>query len=89
MLVFAGLELAACSRGQRGQRGRAVLLLTAAVTLATSNTGVGVLAGALAAPASLQPAGDLLLGCWALGSGRACSLLVLALTSSCSSLPPL
>lgn len=45
MLTFAGLELAACAWGQRGERGAAVLLLTAAVTLAATNVGVGVLAG--------------------------------------------
>lgn len=45
MLVFAGVQLAACARGQRGERGAAVLLLTAAVTLAMGNVAVGVVAG--------------------------------------------
>ncbi|PSC71766.1 molybdate transporter 2 isoform A [Micractinium conductrix] len=49
MLVYAGIELAACARRQRGERGVAVLLLTATVTLAMSNVAVGVAAGLIAA----------------------------------------
>ena len=43
--MYAGIELAACARRQRGERGVAVLLLTATVTLAMSNVAVGVAAG--------------------------------------------
>lgn len=45
MLVYAGIQLAACGRSQRGERGTAVLLLTAAATVAMSNVAVGVAAG--------------------------------------------
>ncbi|KAL4420409.1 hypothetical protein ABPG75_010065 [Micractinium tetrahymenae] len=45
MLVFAGIQLAACGRSQSGERGTAVLLLTAVATLAMGNVAVGVLAG--------------------------------------------
>lgn len=45
MLVFAGIELAACGRSQRSERGTAVLLLTAAATLAMGNVALGVVAG--------------------------------------------
>lgn len=49
MLVFAGAELAAGSRGQRGHRGMAVMLLTAAVLMAMNNVAVGVVSGLIAA----------------------------------------
>ncbi|KAL4424675.1 hypothetical protein ABPG77_004482 [Micractinium sp. CCAP 211/92] len=49
MLVFAGIELAACGRSQRSERGTAVLLLTAAATLAMGNVALGVVAGLIAA----------------------------------------
>lgn len=45
MLVYAGVQLAACGRGQRGERGLAVMLLTSVVTLAMSNVAVGVIVG--------------------------------------------
>lgn len=49
MLVFAGAELAAGSRGQTGHRGMAIMLLTAAATLAMENVAIGVAAGLIAA----------------------------------------
>ncbi|GAB4819782.1 hypothetical protein N2152v2_006828 [Parachlorella kessleri] len=49
MLVYAGIELAAVARNQRGERGVAVMLLTAAVCLAMGNVAVGVIAGLVAA----------------------------------------
>lgn len=49
MLVFAGMELAAVARGQVGERGLAVMLFTAAVTLGMGNVAVGVAAGLVAA----------------------------------------
>ena len=45
MLVYAGVELAAVARNQRGERGVAVMLLTGAVCLAMGNVAVGVVAG--------------------------------------------
>lgn len=45
MLVYAGVQLAACARKQRGERGVAVMLLTATVVLAMGNVAVGVAAG--------------------------------------------
>jgi MFS superfamily sulfate permease-like transporter len=49
MLVAAGIELAAFAKGQKGQRGIAVMLLTATVALALSNVAAGVAAGLIAA----------------------------------------
>jgi hypothetical protein len=49
MLVFAGVELAAVARGQVGERGAAVMLATAAVTLAAQNVAIGVATGLVAA----------------------------------------
>lgn len=49
MLVFAGIQLAACGANQRGERGVAVLLLTAVVTLGMGNVAIGVVAGLAAA----------------------------------------
>lgn len=46
MLVFAGIHLAACGRGQHGERGTVVLLLTTVATLALGNVALGVAAGA-------------------------------------------
>lgn len=53
MLVAAGIELAAFSKKQRGQRGMAVMLLTATVALALNNVAAGVAAGLIAAYALL------------------------------------
>jgi hypothetical protein len=49
MLVVAGIELAAVGRGQRSQRGVAVMLFTACVSLALNNVAQGAVAGLLAA----------------------------------------
>jgi len=49
MLVAAGIELAAFAKGQKGQRGIAVMLLTATVALALSNVAAGVATGLIAA----------------------------------------
>lgn len=49
MLVIAGMELAAVARYQRSMRGMAVLLFTAAVTLALQHTAEGAVAGLIIA----------------------------------------
>ena len=49
MLVYAGIELAACSKNQKGTRGMAVMLLTAVISLALNNVAGGVAGGLIAA----------------------------------------
>ncbi|KAI8103657.1 hypothetical protein M9435_004991 [Picochlorum sp. BPE23] len=45
MLVFSGIELASVAKGQKGERGMAIMLLTAAIGLATGNISIGVAVG--------------------------------------------
>lgn len=45
MLVFSGIELASVAKGQKGERGMAIMLLTAAIGLATGNIAIGVAVG--------------------------------------------
>lgn len=45
MLVFSGIELASVAKGQTGHRGLAIMLLVAAIGLATKNIAIGVLIG--------------------------------------------
>lgn len=45
MLVFSGIELASVARGQKGQRGLAIMLLVASIGLATKNIAIGVATG--------------------------------------------
>ena len=49
MLIIAGLELAAVSRGQHSSRSMAVMLFTAAVTLALKHAAEGAVAGLIIA----------------------------------------
>ena len=49
MLVFSGVELAACCRSETAPRGVAVMLVTAASIFATKNTAIGFGVGVLTA----------------------------------------